>query len=140
MQGETESSIKSHPLPTPSPLPTEPRRVTYIRLTKGSDLICDLRDGEKRMKKKKTEKKRDACNAVCVYACMYACGVKDENPLSRLTYHGLIFCNIDEPSRFKLDVFVRGQHNGTWDIGIHEHFGNTKYVCLDVLSSPSVSV
>lgn len=70
------------------------------------------------MKKKTKEKKgRDACTAVCVYARMYARGVKDENPLSRLTYLGPIFCNVDEPSRFMLDVdvFVREQHNGTRD-------------------------
>lgn len=75
------------------------------------------------MKRKGGRKRGDACAAVCVYTRMYALGVKDENPLSWLTHPGWVFCNVDEPSRFKpvVDVFV--DDIMTRRITISEHFG-----------------
>lgn len=87
-----ESSIKSHPLPTPLSRPTWASSCDVYRTHKGlTDLICSLRNGERERRSKKERRFARGC----VYA---SCGVKGENPLSRLTYSGRIFCNVDETS------------------------------------------
>jgi len=55
-------------------------------------------------------------------------GVKDENPLSRLTYPGRVFCNVDAVVAVRL-----GQHNGTQrNDNTLSSFGDAEHVYLRV--------
>lgn len=125
------SGIKSHPLPTPLSLSLSRHRVTYIGLTKGPDLICDLRNGGER------RKKRRLCTRL-MYVYVGLCvqrRVKDENPLSRLTYPGPIFYNVDEPSSSTLvaDVFWFMSNIITYETTIRAYFKDVLNTCILML-------
>lgn len=104
--------------------------MTYIGLIKGPDLICDLRNGER------DEKKKRRLHAAYVRVYVGLCAqrrVKDENPLSRLTYPGPIFYNVDEPSSSTLVADVLEQHNGAArETTMRAHFGDVKHVYFNV--------
>lgn len=122
------NGIKSHPLPTPPSHPTDHVvwRISGSQRAPTWSATYGMERGEKK------RRLHAACaTCVCARVCTYR--VKDENPLSQLTHHGSIFCNVDEPSRSTrspMSWFVS-------NIIVHDNnFRDVKHVSVSCLPDP----